>query len=254
LKKTGESRSKLVKEYSNQLSDLESLHKDVTKKIEKSQSEQLKLQKELEKVADQQGKSQAEVEDQQAELEALSASDDPDKEPKIAEIGVKIKALQAANTGAMTRISELESERSQLEVEQQPFEDKVTRLADQIITVEVDQKEALAPLVQKIAQLEATIQEKKNAIEALEQEIAPKALALGPSVEAARPKSEALSGLYKKIDETKADLGEASQELHLVAARLETCDQGAVRNFYWMVAGILLLVVLSVIFFILAFV
>jgi len=82
----------------------------------------------------------------------------------------------------------------------------------------------------------------------------PKALALGPLVEATRPESEDLSATYKKIDETKADLGEVSQELHLVTARLETCDQGAVRNFYWMVAGILILVVLSVVFFYLAFV
>jgi len=33
----------MAKEYANQISDLESLHKDVAKKIDKTKSEQLKL-------------------------------------------------------------------------------------------------------------------------------------------------------------------------------------------------------------------
>ena len=55
------------------------------------------------------------------------------------------------------------------------------------------------------------------------------------------------------MNQIKANLGEVSQEMHLISARLDTCDQGAVRNFFWMLAGIMILVVLSVVFFILAF-
>jgi len=99
----------------------------------------------LKKVSNEKEKSRVEVDDQQVKLDELTASDDPDKDAKIATIGESIKALQASTASAVARISEIESDRSQLVIEQQPFEDKITRLAGQITTVEEDQKEALAP-------------------------------------------------------------------------------------------------------------
>ena len=246
------SRSKLANEYAKQISDLESQHKDVTKKIEKANAEQAKFQKELEKISKDQEKSQVEIEKHLEKLAEVQASDAPDKDAQVTSIGEAVTALQGSLAVAQTRIAGIETDISHLELEQQPFSDKLTRLTGQLSTVEDDQKGALEPLDQRIAALEEKIQVKKETIEALTENMTPIIEGLGPLVEAARPEAEALTPTYKKIDETNANLGELSQELHLILARLETCDQGAVRNFYLMVAGILILVVLSVVFFILA--
>jgi chromosome segregation ATPase len=248
------SRAKLVAEYENQMRELEATHKNVAKKFDKTTSEQEKLQKELDKLLKDREKLQAELDTQRNKLAELAESDDPDKDARIAASDEKIMSLEVDLAQVEARIAEIENQRSHLAIEQKPFEEKIARLQDQISTVEGNREEALAPLDQRIAALEENVQSKEAAITALKEEMAPMIGDLGPLVETARPESDALTDSYKKIDETKANLGEISQELYLIAARLETCDQGSVRNFYLMVAGIVLLVVLSVIFFIQAFV
>ena len=246
------SRANLVDNYSKQINDLESLKKDVEKKFEKSKSQQSKLAKELEKISNEKGKAFAEVEDHQQKLSEVQASDTPDKDKQVASLSKSINTLQGSAVKASERISEIELELSKLDIAQQPMADKITRFDNQISTVEGDQQEALAPLDQRIAELEGEIQSKNEYAEDLQQKIVPAMQSLGPLVETARPESEDLTAAYFKIDKVKANLEDVTQEHYLVRARLEACDQGMARNFYLMVAGMLILVVLIVVFFVMA--
>lgn len=252
LKQVRGSRDNLVSDYSKQINDLESLKKDVEKKLDKSKSQQSKLNNELEKINKQQLKSQAEIEDLQRKLTEVQASDLPDKEKQAASLTKSIKSLKGSADQAYERISEIEMELSKLRIAQQPIADKIKRFKDQIATVEDDQQEALAPIEQRLAELEQERQSKSEQIEDLQQRMIPIMQSLGPIAESNRPESEDLTAAYYKIDKVKANLAEVSQEHHLVVARLEACDKGMVRNFYLMIAGILVLVVLIVVLFVLA--
>ena len=253
LKKANDTRAKITAEYSKQTSDLESLHKDAAKRIEKSQSQQAKLAKDLEKINAERETLRAKIETQQHKLAEVMASDVDDKDARMDSIQKEIKASEMSLAEATARMTEIDSEISRLELEQQPFGDKLTRLTNQVATVEGDQAQALAPLDQRIAELEQRISAKKVEIETLDEQLRPMIDSLGPMVAASRPKSEDLSATYGKLDAVKAKLGEITQEIHLIVARISTCDQNEVRNFYLMLAGIALLVVLSVVFFVLAF-
>lgn len=252
LKQVRASRANLVDDYSKQINDLESLKKDVEKNFEKSKSQQSKLAKELEKISRERDKAFGEAEVQQQKLSEVQASDLPDKDKQVAALSKTIKTLQGSAAKASERISEIELELSKLEIAQQPMADKITRFDDQISTVEGDQQEALAPLDERIDALEGEIQSKTEHAEDLRQKMMPVMQSMGPLVESARPESEDLTAAYYKIDKVKSELAEVTQEHHLVVARLEASDQGMVRNFYLMVAGILIIVVLIVVFFVLA--
>lgn len=254
LKQAEDSRTKITTEYTNQISDLQSLVKDVEKKLDKSRSQQSKLKKEVEKINREQDKLLGEVAENQEKLAEIEASDAPDKESQAEALVSRIKTLEDAINATREEIADIESDISKLEIEQQPFEDQIERLSAQISTVETNQQDALTPLAQRIADLEENLSSKKVEIEDLEEKMPPIIQNLSPLVEAARPESEALSGEYQKIDQASANLSDVTQEHHLITARLDTTDKGAVRNYYLMVAGLLVLVILIVVLFILAFV
>jgi chromosome segregation ATPase len=254
LKQAEDSKAKITSEYEKQLNDLQSLVKDVEKKIDRSQSQQSKLTKEWEKVDQEQAKLLSEIGEKQAQLAEVEAGDSPDKAALVETLAAKIKILEASLGESREKISAFERDLSKLEIEQQPFEDQIERLTAQISTVEGDQQQALAPLVQRITGLEESLAAKKAEIEYLEEKMPPIIQNLGPVVESARPESTALRGEYQKIDQANANLKDITQEHHLIIARLDTTDKSTVRNFYLMVAGLLILLVLIVVFFILAFV
>jgi chromosome segregation ATPase len=253
LKQVHNSRVNLVDDYSKQLKDLTALKKDVEKQLDKSKSQDEKLSKELEKAYKEQNKVRAVIDEKGQKLAEVEASDAPDKDQQVESLTKSLKTLEGSLAKASESIANIELERSKLEIEQQPLADKLTRFEDQISTVEADQKQALAPLDQRIAELEGEVQSRKDQIDALREKMTENMHRMGVLVEAARPESEELTAAYFKIDKVKTNLEEVTQEHYLVRARLEACDQGMVRNFYLMAAGILLLVVLIVVFFVLAF-
>ena len=247
------SRANLVDDYSKQLKDLAGLKKDVEKQLEKSKSQGEKLDKELEKTQKEHNKARAEMDEQGQKLAEVEASDAPDKEKQVESLSKSLKNLEASLVKASESISNVELEKSKLEIEQQPLADKLARFEDQISTVEADQKEALAPIDQRMAELEGQVQSRNDQIDALRDKMTAIMHRMGALVESVRPESEELTAAYFKIDKVKANLEDVTQEHHLVRARLEANDQGMVRNFYLMAGGMLVLVVLIVVFFVLAF-
>ena len=254
LKQAEDSKAKITSEYEKQLSDLQSQVKDVEKKIDRSQSQQAKLTKEWEKVDQEQAKLLSEIGEKQAQLAEVEAGDSPDKAAQVEALAAKIKGLETTLAESREKISAFERDLSKLEIEQQPFEDQIERLTAQISTVDGDQGETLTPLTERIAGLEADLAAKKAEIKDLEEKMPPIINNLGPLVEAARPESDVLRSEYQKIDQADATMRDVTQEHYLVKARLDTTNKSTVRNFYLMVAGLLILLVLVTIFFILAFV
>jgi chromosome segregation ATPase len=254
LKQAEDSQTKITSEYAKQISDLQSLVRDVEKKLDKSSSQAAKLNKDFEKLLKEQDKLLAEIAENQEKLAEIEASDSPDKEGQAETLVSRIKTLEGSVGETREKIADFERDIAKLEIEQQPFEDQIERLSAQISTVEGDQQEALTPLAQRIAGLAAELAAKKAEFEDQQEKMPPIIQNLGPLVDALRPESDALSDEYQKIDLASANLRDVTQEHHLIKARLDTTDKSTVRNFYLMVAGLLILLVLIVIFFILAFV
>ncbi len=252
LKQVIDSRENVAAEYSQQIDDLKSSQKDVSKKLDRSKSEHAKLQKEFGQVNKQLDKTHAQIEENEGQLTEILASELPDKDSKAAALSNEIIAIRASLADDAGRIPDLENEISKLEVEQQPFEDQISRLTEQILTVEKNQEEALVPLDQRIADLKEGIQSTKSEVDDLKEKMKPIIQSLGPLVESARPESEVLTELYLKIDAVRANLGALIQEHDIVTTRLETGDQDEARNFYIMAGGILILVILIVVLLIVA--
>jgi chromosome segregation ATPase len=210
------------------------------------------LQKEFGQVNKQLDKTHAQIEENEGQLTEILASELPDKDSKAAALSNEIIAIRASLADDAGRIPDLENEISKLEVEQQPFEDQISRLTEQILTVEKNQEEALVPLDQRIADLKEGIQSTKSEVDDLKEKMKPIIQSLGPLVESARPESEVLTELYLKIDAVRANLGALIQEHDIVTTRLETGDQDEARNFYIMAGGILILVILIVVLLIVA--
>lgn len=253
LNQVHDSRSSLFDDYSKQLNDLAALKKDVERQLEKSKSQQAKLAKELEKLNKDQSKARADIETQQQALSEVQASDLPDKDKQIEKLTKSINTLQGSISKTSERISELELEQSKQEIAQQPMTEKLARFEAQINAVGENQTAALAPLDQKIVDIEDDVQSRKDQISTLREKMTAVMESMGPQVESARPESEELTLAYYKVDKVKSQLADIKQEHHLVFARLEASDQKMVRNFYLMVVGILILVVLIVVLLVMAF-
>ena len=253
LNQVHDSRSNLFDDYSKQLKDLASLKKDVESELGKSKSQGAKLSKNLEKLKKDQAKSLAEIESQQQELQEVQASDLPDKDKKVEALTKSINALQRAVSETSENISKTELEQSKLEIAQQPMLEKIARFDDQIVEVEENQRQALAPLDQQIVEIEGEIKSRNDEISSIHEKMNSVMHSMGPLVESARPESEELTRAYYEVDKVQTQLSEIKQQHHLVFARLEASDQKMVRNFYLMVAGALVLVVLIVVFLVMAF-
>jgi predicted nucleic acid-binding Zn-ribbon protein len=187
LKQAEDSRAKITSEYAKQISDLQSLVRDVEKKLDKSRSQASKLNKDLEKILKEQDDLLAEMAQNQDKLAEIEASDAPDKEAQAEALVSRIKTLEGSVGETREKIAEFERDIAKLDIEQQPFEDQIERLSAQISTVEGDQQEALTPLAQRIAGLEADLAAKKEDIEDLQEKMPPIIKDLGPLVDAARP-------------------------------------------------------------------
>ena len=61
---------------------------------------------------------------------------------------------------------------------------------------------------------------------------------LGSAVNQARPANPALDPLYAQIDAAQRELNKAVGEVELCKARLSTIDSSTLRNFYWIVGGL----------------
>jgi len=253
LNQVHDSRSNLFDDYSTQLKDLASLKKDVENELGKSRSQGAKLTKNLEKLNKDQAKALAEIESQQQELQEVQASDLPDKDKKVEALTKSINDLQRSVSKTSENISETELEQSKLEIAQQPMLEKIARFDDQIVEVEENQRQALAPLDQQIVEIEGEIKSRNDEISSIHEKMNSVMHSMGPLVESARPESEELTRAYYEVDKVQTQLSEIKQQHHLVFARLEASDQKMVRNFYLMVAGALVLVVLIVVFLVMAF-
>lgn len=253
LSQVHDSRSSLFDDYSKQLKDLASLKKEVENELGKTRSQGAKLTKNLEKLNKDQAKALAEIESQQQELQEVQASDLPDKDKKIEALTKSINTLQVSVNKTSENVSEMELEQSKLEIAQRPMLEKMARFEDQIAEVEENQRQALAPLDQQIVELEGEIKSKNDEISVLREKMTSVMQTMGPLVETARPESEELIRPYYEVDKAQTQLSEIKQQHHLVFARLEASDQNMVRNFYLMVAGILILVVMIVVFLVMAF-
>lgn len=254
LARTKESRTKISSDYSKQLNELQAQQKEIGMTLNKSRSEQTALKQEDSKIQHNRQRAQSELKTYQEKLIEVQASDLPDKESRVASINNAINSIEGTLQAMSARAPEIEARLSTLEVEQKPLEDQVNRLTDQIATVQKELKEALMPLDQRIAEIEQEIKAKRIEIDQLRQKMLPIIDSLGPLVNSARPDSDSLEATYEKIDQIDSNLVSVSQEHDLVSKRLKTSDKGAVRNFYIMVAGILVMIVFAVIFLIIAFV
>jgi hypothetical protein len=249
-----ETRANVTSDYSLQINDLQSQQKDVGKRLNQSKLEQSRLQQEVSKIIKDQEKAQSEIKAYQDKLIEVRASDSPEKESQAESLSNAIYSLESSLQNLINRVPEIENRLSSLKIEQQPLEDQITRLNEQILIVQKDQKEALAPIDQRIAQLEGEIKAKKLEIDELHKKMSPIIDSLGPMVNSARPDSHELTAIYDQIDRVIANLVSVSQEHGLVSTRLETSDKGAARSFYIMAAGILILVILALVFIVLAFI
>ncbi len=247
LQQVQQTHSQTEAEYSTRIGKLQEERNDVMTRLKQLRSNKTAYEKRLSKAQADQQKTQAEVQSLRGRLSQVQSSDAPDREAQAASISNAIAALEQSLTQMVDEIPHVQSEIARLDAEQQPLSDEIARLEQQIAQVQAEQREMLAPLDRQIVTHQEEIRALTEQLAAIAQQMTPLVDDLGPCVDRARPESPALANLYTQLDQAYRELANISQQHDLLKVRLGAADTGAVKNFWLLIGGLVLALVLIII-------
>lgn len=252
LRQVQQTRAQTDSEYAARLRAVQEERAAAARRLSQARAEYAAAEKRLRKVQAEQQTTQAEIQSLRSKLAQALASAAPDSEAQAASLSSGIAALEQSLAQSASDMSHLQSEIARLHAEQQPLVDEVNRLDQERAQVQAEQRQALAPLDQQIAALQGQIRSHTQQSTELERKMTPLTHELGPLVDRARPASPELSEVYARLDQSYRELADLTQKHDLLKARLGAADGGAARNFYLVVGGLLLALILSVLLLVIA--
>ena len=94
--------------------------------------------------------------------------------------------------------------------------------------------------------LEKQVKQKANEVKETEHKMKPLINDLGKRVDEARPASEVLQEAYNSLDASQQKVVDASSQREETKVNIQNLDSAAARNFYILVIGGLLIIVLGI--------
>ncbi len=246
LQQAKHSRAQVQSDYEARLGALQDEHRSAKARMDQIQADKATLENQLTKTQTERQTTQAEIDALRAKLNAAQQSTAPDREDRVATLVNAIESLERSRVQLEESIPQLQSQIAELPPQQEPLAERIADLNRQIERLQEEQRQALAPLNQQIADLQQQISTKQEQIAEITQQMKPMLDKLGPLVDQARPESAALSETYAELDELYRKLTELRQEQDLLKVRLDAVDSGAARNFYLILAGVGIALILVV--------
>ncbi|MBW6474496.1 MAG: hypothetical protein K0B14_15325 [Anaerolineaceae bacterium] len=246
LDETRNTHLKVETEYSKQLTHFQNELKNVNASLDRSRKEQNAFEKELSTIEKEKESLTSEIQGYERKLTQIQSSDAEDKESQTLALSSAISTLNKTLIGLTEKGPTLQDEMEKSRIEQQPLLEQIDNLNIQVTQTKNEQKIALEPLSQQIKQLESKIQTLKISGNDLQQQMKTVINSLGPLVDSARPASEILQSNYEQIDRKSAELEGKNEENNLIKARLGLRDKDAIRNFFLVILGTIVAIVLIV--------
>lgn len=236
----------LSRDFDSQLAEKALIRKETETKLKHAQTELNHLDSDIESLGTQKTSLQREIKTTRSNLINIESSDDPDKAEKLAASNSRLDTLVSNLLSVTNEEPELASRIPAFQSEVFSLNSRLTELDEQIHSLEVQKKQELEPIEQQINSLENQAKNKNNEIKATVSKMEPMIHKLGELVNAARPSSEVLQDAYNALDASQQQIVDATSQREETKINIQNLDSAAARNFYLLVIGGLLVLLLGI--------
>ena len=236
----------LSRDFDSQLAERATIRKETETKLKHAQTELNHLDSDIESLATQKASLQREIKTTRSNLINIESSDDPDKAEKLASSNSRLDTLVSNLLSVTNEEPELASRIPGFQSEVFSLNSRLTELDEQIRRLESQKNQELEPIEQQIASLENQAKKKNNETKETVSKMEPKIHNLGELVNEARPSSEVLQDAYNSLDANRQKIVDANSQREETNVNIQNLDSSASRNFYLLVIGGILVLLLGI--------
>lgn len=241
-----EQRDNLSDQLNRQISGLQAQIQNLTARLSVLKGSQATAEKNYQSLQQRSNSLIAEIRNLQTRVTQTQASNAPDRDQQIFAMNNSIATHNNEILSISNQVPVVQSELTRLRNEQSPLSVDLDKVKAELFGAQDQLKQAIPPLDAQFNNLNATIKSKQNEISSIKTMMQPLIIGLGPLAEQARPDSPVLNDLYSKIDVEKSKLGSVTSEVDLTLSRIEATDKNSARNFYLVVAGAVVVLVVAI--------
>lgn len=236
----------LSRDFDSQLAEKALIRKETETKLKHAQSELNRLDSDIESLGTQKASLQREIKTTRSSLINIESSDDPDKAEKLASSNSRLDTLVSNLLSVTNEEPELAGRIPGFQSEVFSLNSRLTELDEQIRRLEAQKNQELEPIEQQIASLENQAKNKINETKETVSRMQPMIHNLGELVNEARPSSEVLQDAYNSLDASRQKIVDVTNQREETKVNIQNLDSAAARNFYLLVIGGLLVIVLGI--------
>jgi hypothetical protein len=174
-----------------------------------------------------------------AQINQLQASEQVDKEAKIASIKETGAAVQMQKNEALAKITAVKEEFGTNQAEQNPVKQEIEGFNQQIAALQEQKKQAVQPIQEQLKLIHQDLLKANEKKTGLLNQITALMPEFGGQVYRYRPSSIALTAEYGKVDAIQKDIKATSDQINLTQARLSSVNSGSLLKVA-LTAGVLI--------------
>lgn len=244
-------RDTLSEQLNRQISGLQAQVQNLTARISVLKGSQATAEKNYQSLQQRSNNLIADIRNLQAKIAQTQASNAPDRDQQVFALNNSVATHNNEILSISNQVPVVQSELTRLRNEQTPLIADLDKVKFDLVGTQDQLKQTVPPLDAQLNNLNATIKTKQSDIASIKTMMQPVITGLGPLAEQSRPDAAILNELYSKIDVEKSKLGSVTSEVDLTLSRIEATDKNSARNFYLMLAGGVVVLVLAVVLIVL---
>lgn len=247
LGETSQQRADLVEQFDGQVSQLETARKNARSRLDRLQTDLKRQDAELTNVIKDKARFQRDIKNTRTRIIELENSDDPARGELLPSLNTTLDGLTQQLLHASNAEPTVNAEISRLNTELQPVRAEIQAVEDEIDRTQDLKRQDLNPMDQRIDNLRSTINARMGDIKGLETTLQQGIRELGPLVDEARPSSPALQESYTRLDAVSSKMAAAIEDRDRFGNLISTADKTAVRSFWLVVAGVILVIIAAIV-------
>ena len=229
-------------DFDTRLKDAQAQRQAASQKLSELQTVQRNIQQRLAQLQSNITQGNSNLQAFQSQIIQLQASDQVDKEARIASLHSTSATVQAQINDANLQISKSKADLTANQEQQIPVKNEMDGLSQNIIRLQEQNKAAVTPIQQQLKLFQQDllkVNEKKNG---LLSQISTKMTEFGGHVYKFHPAAEALSAEYARLDANQAETKTVNDQINLTQAHLSTVNSGSLTKVALAVGGLVFLI------------
>lgn len=236
----------LSRDFDDQLAESDKARKETEGKLKYAQAELYRLESDIDALANQKASLQREIKSTRSDRINAESSDEPDRFEILSALNIRLDDLVARLLSVSNEEPELAGRIPAFQSEVISLNSRLTELDQQIRQIEGQKSQELEPLEKQLDSLEKQIKQKANEVKETERKMEPLINNLGERVDKARPASEVLQEFYNSLDASQQQILDITNQREETNLNIQNLDSDAARNFYLLVIGGLLVLLLGI--------